>query len=251
MIDAYTHCGISKFLPVENVLSAMSSAGVSRAVLCQHLGEYDNSYIEHVVLARPEQFTGVALVDHEDDNWRESLARVARSSAFGGIRTVAETLALRPEIALEASLLGLVIVVYAADGIADAVSPIRQLLETNPAAVIEVTHLGNPKVEAEELIAGFELLDLADEPGVVVTLSGLPMFCDYPYQPLDELIVASIDAFGPHRLLWGSNYPVAGPEPSHFQRELDLIRAGHWGLDASAVEAITSRNAERVWFSGP
>ena len=45
IIDSYTHCGISKYLPIEDVSATMDRAGVHRAVLAQHLGEFDNSYI--------------------------------------------------------------------------------------------------------------------------------------------------------------------------------------------------------------
>ena len=45
MIDAYVHCGQSKYEPVESVLATMSVANVDRAVLIQHLEEYDNSYL--------------------------------------------------------------------------------------------------------------------------------------------------------------------------------------------------------------
>ena len=41
IVDAYSHCGISKYRPVENVQDIMRRNGVARAVLVQHLGEYD------------------------------------------------------------------------------------------------------------------------------------------------------------------------------------------------------------------
>ena len=48
-IDGYCHCGISKYQPVDVVLRVMNKHAVDRAVLCQHLGEYDNSYLAEVV----------------------------------------------------------------------------------------------------------------------------------------------------------------------------------------------------------
>ena len=42
IVDDYTHYEILKYQPAEVVLVTMARAGVDRAVLCQHVGEYDN-----------------------------------------------------------------------------------------------------------------------------------------------------------------------------------------------------------------
>lgn len=248
MIDAYTHCGTSKFLPIEDVRARMDGAGVERAVLCQHLGEYDNSYLESVVRAEPDRFTAVALVDHADDGWREQLADVAGSGAFRGLRIVDDVLAASPALGEDAASLGLVIVVYAPSGIARALPAIRRLLAACPSATVAITHLGNPRLEDGTVAPGLELLELASEPGVVVTLSGLSMFCDYPYDELCGFVAATVDAFGPDRVLWGSNFPVGGEDQASYGRDLDLVVSGRWGLDASAVKLITEDNARRIWF---
>ena len=64
IIDAYVHSGMHKFQPIEAVADVMESAGVSRVVIVQHLGEFDNSYIGDIVEAHPEKYAGVCLVDH-------------------------------------------------------------------------------------------------------------------------------------------------------------------------------------------
>ena len=48
---------------MEDVLAVMRSAGVGRAVLCQHLGEYDNEYLAQVVATYPATFAAVCLVN--------------------------------------------------------------------------------------------------------------------------------------------------------------------------------------------
>ena len=250
MIDAYVHCGATKYLPAAVVARAMAAAGVGRAVLCQHLGEYDNSYLESVVGANPERFTAVALIDGDDTRWREALAAVAASGAFRGLRVVDEMIARNPALVEEAASLGLVIVVYAPTGIARALAPVRRLLAARPGATVEITHLGCPQLEDGKLVGGLELLELADEPGVVVTLSGLSMFCEAPHLPLLPLIVATLDEFGPERVLWGSNFPVGGGDDESYRRELELIVAGAWGIDPPAARLITAENARRIWFEG-
>ena len=65
IIDSYSHCGISKYEPIERVRGVMRSGGVARAVLVQHLGEYDNRYLQDVVAADPDHLAGVCMVDHQ------------------------------------------------------------------------------------------------------------------------------------------------------------------------------------------
>ena len=48
VVDGYCHCGTSKYRPIEDIGKVMGRFGVSRAVLVQHLGEFDNRYIERV-----------------------------------------------------------------------------------------------------------------------------------------------------------------------------------------------------------
>ena len=109
--DAYAHCGLSKWRPVEDVDRVMDRFGVPRAVLVQHLGEFDNTYIETIVAARPERFAGVMLVDTEADNARENLAQWAGKGRFRGIRLLARSLDANPTLWDDVARLGLNIIV--------------------------------------------------------------------------------------------------------------------------------------------
>jgi hypothetical protein len=42
--DAYAHCGLRKYKPVEALRAIIKENGVSRTVLVAHRGEYDHSY---------------------------------------------------------------------------------------------------------------------------------------------------------------------------------------------------------------
>ena len=78
-VDAYAHCGRDKYLPVEVLDGVMVGADVSAAVLCQHLGQFDNAYLAGIVASEPGRFAGVALVDHEAATWRDDLASRKRA----------------------------------------------------------------------------------------------------------------------------------------------------------------------------
>src|SRR5580693_5108485 len=107
VVDAYAHCGLSKYEPIEKVRAVMAAGGVSRAVLVQHLGEFDNSYIGSVVASEPEHFAGVLLVNHRADPVADTLAKWVASGHFQGLRLTAEALVANPELFALAGNLGL------------------------------------------------------------------------------------------------------------------------------------------------
>lgn len=247
-IDSYSHCGIQKYQPVAVVLEVMAKAGVDRAVLCQHLGEYDNSYLAETVRNHPGRFAAVALVNPEVPAAMETLRSWKDTGQFRGVRLLAEWLEPYLPLWMEAARMGLRLVLYAPNGIAGAIPTIRRLLRECPECNVVVSHLGNPQLQNGILIAGTELFELEKEDGVWVLLSGLSMFCPYPYTELKGLVAEVFLRFGPDRILWGSNFPVCGGEES-YRRDLSQLLSGHWDLSAEAVLKITGGTAETLWFS--
>ena len=227
----------------------MNSAGVECAVLCQHLGQFDNSYIASLLESRPGRFAGVALVDHGADRWEESLTEVVRLG-FRGLRITSDALRERPALAHGAASAGLTQVLYAPEGVGAIAEPLRALVSAHPQVAFVVSHLGSPAVEDGVMRSGNEILSLADLPNVDVLLSGLAMFCPFPYGPLDRLVTEVVEAFGPDGVMWGSNFPVGGDAAPDYLRELHLVLSGErWGIDADAADAISDTTARRLWFS--
>ena len=248
MIDAYTHCGLSKYEPVETVWQVMSAAGVERGVLVQHLGNFDNDYIEQVVGAEPDRFVGVALVDGSAQNWPEELAAVASSSSFSALRLTDEAIRENPELPIVACELGLDLVLYLPTGVASIRSELEGLASSVIDRLVVITHLGCPQLTDGEVAAGWELLELADLPNIMVTLSGLGMYCSPPHRPLEEFVTRTIETFTSKRLMWGSNFPVCGGSDS-YRSDLELVLGGRWGLSAGQIAEITEQTADRVFFS--
>lgn len=247
-VDAYAHCAQEKYLPVESLDAVMSACDVSRAVLCQHLGAFDNTYIAGLVGDRPARFAGIALIDHREATWADELASVA-AQQFRGLRITHGAVNENPQLLAAAAAAGLIPLIYAPDGIESLISPIRATAQSYPQTPVVISHLGNPRVEGARLVGGEEILLLADEPNVYVVLSGMGMFCDYPYAPLDGFIHGVVEAFGAERLMWGSNFPVCGEDPEAYCRDIGLVRSdGQWGIGPGAAELITNTTARRVWF---
>lgn len=249
LIDAYSHCGVSKYEPIEQVAAVLDACGVSRAVLVQHLGEFDNSYIGGIALAEPQRFAGVCLIDHAAPDAVDTLASLARSGGFKGVRLTSEACLAAPHILRAASDLGLVVVLYAPDGVAGAVEWLAPFLETHPATRLVVTHLGKPDLSAApEFPEERNTFRLAEYPGVFYQVSGMKMYCPFPHSPLYGLIEQALRHFGPERLLWGSNYPVVG-NADDYRADLNLVLEGGLPLPADAIAAVAGDNARRLWFA--
>src|SRR5690349_9549851 len=115
IIDAYTHCGLSKYEPIERVSATMAAAGVSRAVLVQHLGEFDNGYLAEQVDRNRDRFAAVCLVDHTLPDAADRLTQVKLSGNFRGVRFPVQVLLDAPDLFHIAAQLRLILVLYAPD----------------------------------------------------------------------------------------------------------------------------------------
>ena len=226
IIDGYSHCGLSKYEPVEKVREVMASAGVSRAVLVQHLGEFDNAYIGSVVESDPQHFAGVLLVDHRAADAIGTLERWGASGHFQGIRLTAEAISQSPSLLSTAANLGLVIVLYAPEGIRPVIQKLEKELQAAPFTRLVVTHLGNPTFEKGDIAeSARDVFRLAKFGNVYLQLSGMKTFCPFPHEALYPLIADSFTHFGPGRMLWGSNYPVVGTQADYLA-DLHLLLEG-------------------------
>jgi len=249
-IDGYTHCGLSKFRPVADVLTVMQTAGVEKAVLCQHLGEYDNSYLADAVAEHASSFAAVCLVDPTSPTAIADLESWHGTGSFRGVRLYAGWLDEYERLWARAVDLGLTLVIYVSEGMGAAAPAIQRFMAAHRDARLVVTHLGNPTVHDGGVVET-GLLSLADCEGVFVQLSGLSMFCEFPHAEIDSLIRATVREFGAERIYWGSNYPVCGGE-IEYVRDLRFVLDGAWGLTAEQIAAITERTAARLWFdAGP
>lgn len=251
IVDGYLHCGRTKYRPVAEVRSVLERAGVGRAVLVQHLGEYDNSYIGGIAAASPDMFAGVFLVDISSPRRVEQMSALAASGHFKGIRLTAESLVTAPDLWHEACLRRLIIVLYAPTGLLGHVAPLRDFLEGHRDCRLVITHLGNPDVRHAPTFEGYDVvLDLARYPGVHFQLSGIKMFCPHPHRELHPFVRSAAQRFGPSRLIWGSNYPVVG-ELADYLADLRLVTDNVLSLPGEWVADILGGNARRLWFSPP
>lgn len=249
IVDAYTHCGVSHYKPVEEVLQALDGARVARAVLVQHLGEFDNSYIADVVRASPDRFTGVCLVDPAAGDAVAVLDTWLATGCFRGVRLQLQHLAAHPALFHAAAERNIHIVLCTIGGLTDHLPDLHGFLDVYPNCSLTLSHWGWPRaVDAPDFEPYAEVLDLAEYPGVVLQLSGLGMFAPDAPSVFERAVDLAFDRFGPYRMVWGSNFPVSGGDAAGYYRELAQFLTGEIGLPAAVLPAVLGENALQMWF---
>jgi len=132
-----------------------------------------------------------------------------------------------------------------------------RLVESVPGLTIVLEHLaGIGSASAEPDADALErLLALARYPELYVKIPGLGEFCQrampvgepFPFaRPIPPLLPRFYEAFGPDRLMWGSDYPpVAGREG--YRNALSLVMAQFDAYPLAARRAIFGETALSVF----
>jgi predicted TIM-barrel fold metal-dependent hydrolase len=211
-------------LLTELQIGYMRAIGVDRALLFPR----DLGWAEQAAAQYPDRFGLVPMVtdagsyggiDASAPDIEEIVAVKRNLRGIAGIRIVRSTPSANGEpvlVPLErfdravaaAARAGLPIFMSTAG---DLSAP-RAFAGRHPELTVIVDHLGlrqEPSYRREQPNFGSlpALLALAELPNVMVKLSGAPCLSDEPY-PFDDLwphLHAVLDAFGPRRLMWGSD----------------------------------------------
>ncbi|MCH8869460.1 MAG: amidohydrolase [Chloroflexi bacterium] len=256
IVDTHCHAGHSWFEPVELLLHQMNTNGVDRAVLIQHGGTYDNTYLLECARRFPGRFVVVAIVDYTQPDAPQTLEKWA-SEGIVGVRLPpgARSPGQDPlAIWRKASELGLLVSSLGGlDGFAS--DEFSSLVGQFPDMPIIVEHMAGVGPGAQPPYAQFKkAMALANHPNTYLKVGGLGEISTRPSVLLPEfrfddtppLIEMAYDAFGPRRMMWGSDYPpVSGREGyrnalqgvmghAAFAREIDR----EWVMGKTAVEVF-------------
>jgi L-fuconolactonase len=199
----------------------------------------------------------VGWIDFEAAAAGDEITALAREPKLVGLRPMIQDLA-DDEWMLRSTLAPAIEAMIAADLAFDAlVKPrhlpiLRRFARRWPALRIVVDHGAKPDIAggAFEPWAG-EMAALARETGVLCKLSGLVTEAAPGFAPSDlwPFIDALIDAFGPGRLMWGSDWPVVNLA-SDYGAWLDMacgaLARRLRSADRDQVFAQTARAAYRL-----
>jgi L-fuconolactonase len=242
---------------VDDLLARIDDAGVDRTVLVE-AGREDRAETTWF-LALAEKTPRIAAVVGWADPLDPDLAATiaAHRAGAGGAKLAGLRSQIQGEpdpdfLARRDVLDGLAVI--AAAGLAfdlviraDQVPGAVVAAKTLPQAVFVLDHLAKPPVRTGSTAPWREQLGaLAAHPNVSAKLSGLVTEADWTQWTANDLspyVLAALDAFGPQRLLWGSDWPVV-ELAGGYRRWLETARS----LVPEAVHpAVFGGNAARIY----
>jgi predicted TIM-barrel fold metal-dependent hydrolase len=232
---------------VDGLLPQMAGEGIERAVLVQpQVHGSDHRLLMSALTRYPDRFVGFGLADADTESPDAILDEVRAIAEFGlaGVRVhlVGGTGHQAPAVAAAAVRHGLALEVHVDEASWARLEP---LVAAAGERLVIVDHLARPddpgSPRAREM-----LRVLAGHPNVVVKLAALDFVSrtPFPHEDVLALIAAAIDAFGPDRLMWGSNFPWSRGED--YGAGLRVIE--RLGLSTDAAEAILGATAGRLLF---
>lgn len=236
----------------EALLALMKQNGIAKTVIIQVIHyRYDNSYLAAVLRQYPQYFLGVCRVDPLDPAAPDHLTHWSEQKGFRGVRLspaadangdwirgpLMEPLwkrcdSLRVPMTLLAPI--------------SRIPDCQKLIDKFPDLTIVIDHMADcPLNRPEELE---KLIALARYPKVFVKISHTWSLSKqgYPWTDSQALVKHLYDKFGPQRLMWATDWPIAKDVATYPQR-LTVVRDEMKFLNAEDKSWVLSKTIERVW----
>lgn len=252
IVDTHCHIGVHKYEPVEVLLFHMAQSGVDKAVFIQYMGNTDNHYLLDCMADHPGKFAAAMLVEADDDGSR---VRAWAEQGMRGIRLPATfRSASRDPLAQWRSAAELDLVVSAPCTPAALLSAeFMAVVEGFPDLQIVIEHLGGIGRGAQPPYAEFQqVLALARYPNLTIKLPGFGEFCElpHPFTHIPPLVDMTLEAFGPQRIMWGSDWPPVSAREG-YDNALRFPLAYLTQLSEEEKAWIFGRTAQRIWWEKP
>ena len=241
--------------PVELLNETMEEAGVDRAVIVQPVYYlYDNRYVAECLRRFPGRFAAIGLVDRHAPDAPDQLQRLVEEHGFGGLRIHLS----RPDDPAEwaapdqdriwrrAEELGACFIVYGPAPLLPAVEPI---IARFPGVKVVLDHMGRAPTDEDPPYPQLGIvLNLARYPNVYVkfTPQGLRSKLSYPHRDTFPTFRRIYDAYGPGRLMWGTDFPHVLKTPG-YRPALELFRTHMDFLTEEDREWLFCKTALDVW----
>jgi L-fuconolactonase len=257
VIDSHCHVSPIWYEPVETLLFQMDRLDVQAAILIQMQGQTDNAYQQECVRRYPGRFASVVVVDSSQPDAPDRLRRLADDGARGvRLRSDVRSLGADPlAIWRAADELGLVVScpVVSADL---AAGSFDQVVQSLPGLSVVLEHLGgSSRPDEPHRDAAWRM---ARYPNVSIKVTGLGEFAQrampptspFPFkQPIPTYLRQAYAAFGPERMMWGSDFPPVASREG-YANALRLCQEQFAADPPAAQAAIFGDVAARVFSIG-
>jgi predicted TIM-barrel fold metal-dependent hydrolase len=239
----------------DDLLHHTKPNGVNRVVLVQmsYYG-FDNSYMLDAIRRLPEVFRGIAVVNWNGSDLESKMQGLAQHGVRG-FRISPQN--VPPETCLEGEGLDRMFSCGAKENLAmcllinpDALPAVRRRCEEFPDTPVVIDHLA--RIGMAGLISEKDmqaLCALARYPRVKVKVSAFYALGKKkpPHLDLGPLIKRVHEAFGPKRLMWGSDCPFQVQNETYAD-SISLLRDRLDFLSPADKEWILRRTAEETFF---
>lgn len=238
----------------------LRAAGVDRTVLVQAANSYEDT---DAMLARADAYPWIAAVVgwvplNRPDEAAAAVERYRAHRAFAGVRHLIHD-DPDPDWVVQDSVIEGLRILAAADLTFDLVGVLPRhlehvvtLAERVPGLRIVIDHLNKPLIKD----GGWEpwatlLARAAEPPAVYAKISGLNTAADreqWTAADLRPYVEHAIEVFGPRRLMFGSDWPVANLAGDYAKvwRETNAVLADLAEPDRAAVFGGTARDFYRI-----
>jgi len=236
----------------EMLLQLMQANGIAKTVIIQVIHyRYDNSYLAAVLKQYPQYFQGVCRVDPLDPAAPDHLSQISEQPGFHGVRLSPAADAsgdwirgpLMPPLWRRCQSLGVPMTLLAP---ISRMPDIQKLVDQFPDLTVVIDHMADCPVDQPKELE--KLIALVRYPKVFVKISHTWSLSrqSYPWLDAQELVKRLYDRFGPQRLMWATDWPIARERATYAQR-LSVVRDDMPFLSAEDKAWILSKTVERVW----
>jgi L-fuconolactonase len=252
IVDSHCHATPVWYADIDALVFEQDRNNVEHAVLVQIGNFFDNTYQFDAVKHFPGRFANVVIADYRQPDAADTLAKLA-DQGISGVRIGATTRSPGDDpfmIWKAAAKLGLSITTGGRS--ANFTDPeFAQIVEAIPDVPVVIEHLGSTDNPTEDPIDDdvfAQIFSLSRYPNVYMKIHGLgefnkrstfptpPFPFDKPIRPMLDMVY---DAFGPQRMMWGSDYPLVNQREG-YERALQLT-----------MEQFASKSDEdRAWIFG-
>jgi predicted TIM-barrel fold metal-dependent hydrolase len=240
---------------VELLNEHMAEAGVEKAVIVQPIHYlYDNRYVADCLARFPGRFAAVCLVNPKAPSAPDQLEELVRGQGFGGMRLHLSrqddpsALAAPDQDPLWRRVEELNVCLIVLGGAAE-LRALEPIIDRFPNVKVVLDHLGGPPVGEEPThpLLG-NVLRMARYPNVYVKVSNMNRMskAPYPHNDTHEMVRRIYDAFGPERLMWGTDFPHV-LKAGGYVRALELVRNELDFLTNEDKDWLFSRTVQKVW----
>jgi L-fuconolactonase len=236
----------------EMLLDLMKANGVEKTVIIQVIHyRWDNSYLADVLKRYPSYFRGVARVNPESPAAPDDLSRLVEDQGFRGVRISPAANAsgdwihgpLMPPLWKRCEALKVPMTVLAP---VTRMPEVGSLIEKFPALTVVIDHMADSPLDKPDQLD--LLIALKRYPKVFVKVSHTWSLSKQPYPYLDsqEQVKRLYDAFGPQRLLAGTDWPLVEGYCG-YAKAVAIVRDEMKFLNDDDRSWMMSKTIERVW----